>query len=159
MQTAVEQSFSPSAWEAFQDAGRADPYPALRALRERDPVHWNGHVWELTRHADVVAALGDARLSSARISVIAPDEQVGLDIERYQATLNDMMLFSDPPSHTRLRGLVAQAFSARRIENMRPQIQQIVDRLLDEVVERGELDVIRDLADPLPGIVIAEMLG
>jgi cytochrome P450 len=54
---------------------------------------------------------------------------------------------------------VAQAFSARRIENMRPRIQQIVDGLLDEVVERGELDVIRDLADPLPGIVIAEMLG
>ncbi|MGH9173901.1 MAG: cytochrome P450, partial [Vicinamibacterales bacterium] len=64
-----------------------------------------------------------------------------------------------PPDHTRLRGLVAQAFSARMIESMRPRIQATVDELLDRVEPVGRLDIIADLANPLPGIVIAEMLG
>jgi cytochrome P450 len=146
-------------YDAYGGANRADPYPVLRQLREEAPVYWNGYEWVLSRYADVVTALGDARMSSARIVVTRPDEVPPPEIMRYQALLNAMMLFSDPPSHTRLRGLVAQAFSARRIENMRPRIQELVDDLVDAVVERGELDVIRDIADPLPGAVIAEMLG
>ncbi len=65
----------------------------------------------------------------------------------------------DPPDHTRLRGLVAQAFSARMVESVRPKIQTAVDELLDKVAPTGQMDVIADLANPLPGIVIAEMLG
>jgi cytochrome P450 len=69
------------------------------------------------------------------------------------------MLFRDPPDHTRLRGLVTKAFTAKRIEDLRPRMQQIVDGLLDAALERGEMDVVADLAYPLPVTVICEMLG
>ena len=69
------------------------------------------------------------------------------------------MLFRDPPDHTRLRGLVTKAFTAKRIDDLRPRMQQIVDELLDAAFERGEMDVVADLAYPLPVTVICEMLG
>src|SRR5262249_14352595 len=73
--------------------------------------------------------------------------------------LGNMMLFADPPRHGRLRGLVNKAFTPRAVEAMRPYIQALVDRILDEAAPVGGMDVIRDLAYPLPVTVIAEMLG
>ena len=70
-----------------------------------------------------------------------------------------MMLFSDPPSHGRLRGLVAQAFSAKMIEGMRPRIAAIVDELLEDIEPGQEWDIIQTIANPLPGRVICELLG
>jgi cytochrome P450 len=69
------------------------------------------------------------------------------------------MLFRDPPDHTRLRGLVTKAFTAKRIEDLRPRMERIVDDLLDAAFARGEMDVVADLAYPLPVTVICEMLG
>ncbi len=69
-----------------------------------------------------------------------------------------MMLMRDPPDHTRLRGLVTKVFTARKIEEMRPGIQAIIDRLLDKVVDAGEMDAIRDLSSPLV-LAICELLG
>jgi pimeloyl-[acyl-carrier protein] synthase len=69
------------------------------------------------------------------------------------------MLFLDAPAHTRIRGLASQAFTPRRVERLRQHVQEITDSLLDAVVERGRLDVIEDVAAPLPAIVTAEMLG
>src|SRR4029079_17086953 len=69
------------------------------------------------------------------------------------------MLFRDPPDHTRLRGLVNQAFTPRTIERLRPHIAEIAERLLDQVAPSGKMDLIRDFAFPLPIIVIAELLG
>ena len=69
------------------------------------------------------------------------------------------MLFVDPPSHTRLRGLVNKAFTPRMVENMHARIQELVDELLDAVQRNGRMDVIADLAAPLPGTVISDMLG
>ena len=69
------------------------------------------------------------------------------------------MLVLDPPDHTRLRGLVNKAFTARRVADMRPRIRKLVDEQLDRVVDKGEMDVIRDLAHRLPVIVICDMLG
>jgi cytochrome P450 len=139
---------------------RNDPYPLFRKMREENPIHWDGYSWFLTRHADVLFAFTDARFSAERLNPtgwLAPEELADLKV-LYDVS-QAMMLFRDPPAHSRLRGLVAQAFSARMMEGMRPRIQAIVDGLLDEVVARGEFDVIRDLANPLPGIVIAELLG
>ena len=73
--------------------------------------------------------------------------------------LTHMMLMRDPPDHTRLRGLVAKAFTARRIEAMRARVQDLTDRLLDKVIPLGRMDAIRDLAFPLPVLVICELLG
>src|SRR5207237_9727931 len=69
------------------------------------------------------------------------------------------MLFMDPPAHTRLRALASQAFSPARVEVLRLHIREITNRLLDAVQPKGEMDIIRDLAEPLPAIVTAEMLG
>jgi cytochrome P450 len=68
-------------------------------------------------------------------------------------------MFLDPPDHTRLRSLVSQAFTPRMVESLRPRIQSLVDELLDAVVEKGEMDVLADLAYPLPTVVICELLG
>ena len=74
-------------------------------------------------------------------------------------SMRHWMLQQDPPDHTRLRGLVVKAFTARRVEDMRPRIQQIVDATLDRVAPQGRMDLIADFAYRLPVTVICEMLG
>jgi len=147
-------------YDIFSDLTRADPYPLYRQMREEDPVHFDGWVWNLTRHADVMLAFTDPRFSSDRFG---PPDWLEPDYAREVAPLYDvsnlMILFMDPPDHTRLRSLVAQAFSAKMIEAMRPKIQSAVDELLNNAAPSGEMDIIADLANPLPGIVIADMLG
>ncbi|HCI82794.1 MAG TPA: cytochrome P450, partial [Ktedonobacter sp.] len=69
------------------------------------------------------------------------------------------MLFLDPPAHGRVRGLASKAFTPRRVERLRSHIQDITNSLLDAVQNKGSMDVIADLAYPLPAIVTAEMLG
>src|SRR5436305_7639934 len=74
-------------------------------------------------------------------------------------SFSHMMLQQDPPDHTRLRGLVVKAFAARRVEDMRPRIQQIVDETLDRIIDRGRIDLIEDFAFRLPVTIICDMLG
>lgn len=140
----------------------ANPYPFYHHLRATDPVHWDPlGVWALTRYADVVSALHDPRLSTERIMLSleeVPEAQREVQRPHYES-LAKQMAFVDPPDHTRLRSLVNRAFTPRVVEAMRPRIQGIVDRLLDAVQESGRMDVIRDLAYPLPTTVIADMFG
>src|SRR5438874_2074624 len=70
-----------------------------------------------------------------------------------------VMLQPDPPDHTRLRGLVVKAFTARRVEDMRPRIQEIVEQTIDAVIDRGHMDLIEDFAFRLPVTIICDMLG
>ena len=141
----------------------ADPYPRYHQLRSEDPVHWNKGVsaWILTRYSDVLAALRDPRLSAERITALTGliREVGGEPAQRLERTFLNMMLFSDPPDHTRLRALANKAFTPRVVEQMRSHIQSVVNILLDEVQPQGRMDVIADLAYPLPAIVIGEMLG
>jgi cytochrome P450 len=140
-----------------------DPYPFYHRLRAADPVHWDAPMdwWVLTRHADVVAALRDPRLSAVRA-----DQNVEWLPDSMRETLGPVvkafakqLLFIDPPDHTRIRSLVNKAFVPRVVEGMRGRIQSRVDELLDAVQEAGQMDVIADLAYPLPVVIIAEMLG
>jgi cytochrome P450 len=121
----------------------ADPYSHYRALRESDPVHWDETrgSWLLTRYHDVAAALRDDHNLSA---------------EQGPAF---SMLVTDPPDHTRLRSLVSKAFTARTVQQLSSRIQEIVDKLLDGIAGRGEMEVIADFAYPLPITVIAELMG
>jgi cytochrome P450 len=142
----------------------ADPYPYFARLREEDPVHWNerSRAWLLTRYGDIVAALRDPRLSADRVSEyftagLGPQDRV-LMTPAFEV-LARWMVFRDPPDHTRLRGLVRQAFTVRAIEMLRPRIQQVVDELLDGLQEAGRADLVARFAQPLPAIVIAGMLG
>jgi pimeloyl-[acyl-carrier protein] synthase len=138
----------------------ADPYPLYRRLRERDPVCWDPflHAWVVTRYADVIRVLNE--LSANRTPTPEQLERMGLhSMSPIAAVMVRQMLFLDAPTHTRLRALASQAFTPRRVALLREHIQEIVDRLVGAVLLAGRMDVIADLAEPLPCIVTAEMLG
>ena len=110
--------------------------------------------WVITRYQDVVTVLRDPRFGREGFEHMV-GAVYGQDSERVPRP----MVFRDPPTHTRLRALVSKAFTPRVVESMRSHIQEIVDRLLDRVQDDGAMDVVADLAYPLPVTVICEMLG
>jgi cytochrome P450 len=135
----------------------ADPYPVYHRLRSEDPVHRHPlGFYVLTRYDDVAALLRDARFGKGGYQALF-EMRFGGRVDG--SGLAASMLFRDPPDHTRLRALVSKAFTPRVVETLRGRIQAIVDRLLDDVAERGRMDVIEDLAYPLPVTVISELLG
>lgn len=137
----------------MQQSELTDPYPGYHRLRRETPVFWDASagMWTVTRYADVLAILRDPRFLAARIGD-KPDDPV-------QAALLSQMLFSDPPQHTRLRGLVSSAFTPRVIAQMRADIQRWTNALLDEAAPAGRMEIMAALAQPLPVTVIAQMLG
>ena len=138
----------------------ANPYPLFRRLRTEDPVHWDVflHTWVVTRYVDVLEVLH--KFAADRTHTPAKLTAMGLgDMSPIAQLMVKQMLFMDPPAHTRLRSLASQAFSPARVAVLRTHIQEIVKRLLDDVQDKGEMDIIRDLGEPLPAIVTAEMLG
>lgn len=138
----------------------ASPYPLYHKLRSESPVHWDPllHVWVVTRYEDVIRVLRDfsaqrtpppAQLTSMGLSALNPVAQV----------MVKQMLFLDASSHTRVRSLASAAFTPTRVETLRSHIREIVRNLLKPVAATGRMNVIADLAEPLPCIVTAEMLG
>jgi pimeloyl-[acyl-carrier protein] synthase len=127
-----------------------DPYPTYEELRG-EPVRWEEQLegWVFTGYPEVAVALADPRVSRGR----GPQEG-----DLLRRLLTRMMLFTDPPDHTRLRALANRAFTPSRVEALRPRIASIVDEQLAEVDE-GEWDLIEGLAYPVPVIVIAEILS
>jgi pimeloyl-[acyl-carrier protein] synthase len=158
--TAGKQDPSLSLFNLLDPEILANPYPLYHRLLNEDPVHWDHflHAWVVTRYVDVITVLSHfsanrtptpEQLTALGLSTLTPLAQV----------LVRQMLFLDPPAHGRIRGLVANAFTPRRVENLRSHIQDIADGLLDKVQTNGSMDVIADLAYPLPAIVTAELLG
>ncbi len=138
----------------------ANPYPLYYRLRSEDPVHWDPylHAWVVTRYADVVNVF--QHFSANRTPT--PEQLTAMGLSALTPLADVMvrqMLFLDPPAHGRVRGLASKAFTPRRVEVLRRHIQDITRRLLDDVQDKGRMDVIADLAYPLPAIVTAEMLG
>src|SRR5713101_4552998 len=137
-----------------------DPYPSYERLRTSDPMHLTPFgAFVASRHAEASLVLRDKRFGK---------DFVDRSVRRYGPqimeqpvfrSLSHMMLQQDPPDHTRLRGLVVKAFTARRVEDMRPRIQQIVDETLDRVIPQGKMDLIEDFAFRLPVTIICDMLG
>ncbi len=148
-----------SGYEFWTPEAMANPYPIYKRLREDYPVVKNGRTWTLSRHRDVSELLPDRRMSAIRGQMdYLPEEERA----QYQALIDinrSMILFLDPPDHSRIRSLVAQAFSARRIQGLRSQISELVDDLLDRVNPGEPWNLIDELANPLPGLVIAELVG
>jgi cytochrome P450 len=144
----------------------ANPYPAYAWLREHAPVRWTTlpsgvDAWLVTRYADARQALADARLSKnpARHSGQAHRSgRVGIPGER-NADLMTHLLNIDPPDHTRLRRLVAKAFTPRRVAAFEPRVREITDRLIDAFADRGHADLIHEFAFPLPIYAICDLLG
>ncbi len=143
-----------------------DPYPLLRQLREEDPVHWSDSIggWILTRYDDMVTTFKDTahfsnegRLAKA-VAYLPPDTRA--EFKTFEDHYRQRSLIhSDPPDHTRLRSLVTKAFNARVVEGMRPRMQEIVNEVFDAALAAGQMDIIKDLAIPLPVTVLAEILG
>jgi cytochrome P450 len=145
---------------------REDPYEFFHLLREHEPVHQTPFgVYLVSRHADAAAIVRDPHLSTnqqnsdlfrafAEANPPSEDDAVG-------QMNNVVMLFMDPPDHTRLRSLVSKAFTPKMVERLRARVQDIVDERLDAVEARGEgrMDVVTDLAYPLPVVIICELLG
>ncbi len=152
----------PVAYDPRRPDTLADPWPVFHRLQAEDPVHWSEILggWVLTRYADVKAALNDPRFSADRITPFARSREVGdADLAALLRLIGLWAVFTDPPTHTRLRGLMNLAFTSRAVERVRPRVTRIVDELLAAMDARGGGDLIRDFAYPLPVAVIADMLG
>lgn len=138
----------------------ANPYPFFDRLRAEDPVHWDPflHAWVMTRYDDVIRVLRD--FSAERTPTPERLEQIGLaELAPIAQVMVKQMLFLDAPAHTRIRKLASYAFTPQRVAVLRRHIRDIVQRLIGAVADSGRMDVIADLAEPLPYTVTAEMLG
>jgi cytochrome P450 len=150
---------------AWGDYSRENPFPLFEQVRRRGPVHAvtlaDGHdAWLIVGHAEARAALNDARLSKDMHAAFACSGVVAEGLPGPAFARH--MLAVDPPDHTRLRRLVASAFSVRRIEALEVHVQAIVEDLLDAIEDRGPdavVDLVASFAFPLPFTVICELLG
>ena len=138
----------------------ADPYPFFDQLRSEDPVHWDPflHAWVMTRYEDVVRVLHD--FSAERTPTPERLEEIGLaELVPIGQVMVKQMLFLDAPAHTRIRSLASYAFTPQRVAVLRQHIREIVKDLIARVAGSRRMNVIADLAEPLPYTVTAEMLG
>jgi cytochrome P450 len=146
----------------------ADPYTYYGRLREEDPIHWNElyELWVITRHDDVVWLTRHHELFSnavfrndPRPAYPAIDES---DLELYEYVRNyqaDQFIQHDRPEHLEMRKVVHGYFTPRSMEAWRPFVKNAVKELLDAAEAKGRMDVMKDLATPLPVLVIAQMMG
>ncbi|WCH94357.1 cytochrome P450 [Streptomyces moderatus] len=140
---------------------RANPHPVYAALRETAPVcllspPHGVQTYLITRYDDARAALADPRLSKDMYGAIDAYHRIFGDSS---IALDDNMLFSDPPKHTRLRRIVGNTFTPKRVESLRTRVQQITDELLDRCPTSGPVNLLPEFCFPLPLQVICELLG
>jgi cytochrome P450 len=138
----------------------ANPYALYRALREYDPVHWDPymHAWVVTSYPEVVTVLKN--YSADRTPSPAYLDRLGLALMKpFAEVMLQQMMFMDGVMHSRLRGICASAFTPRRVEELRAEIESVADELLDKVIASGRMDMIADFANPLPAIITAKLLG
>ncbi|MGW2518098.1 cytochrome P450 [Streptomyces sp. NPDC001617] len=154
-----------AAFDPWDPAFLADPYPAYAELRAKGRVHYYEptNQWLVPHHADVSALLRERRLGRTYVHRFT-HEDFGRTAppaahEPFH-TLNDHgMLDLEPPDHTRIRRLVSKAFTPRTVEQLKPYVARLAGELVDRLVENGGGDLLTDVAEPLPVAVIAEMLG
>jgi cytochrome P450 len=148
-------------WDPTDPAFRADPYPTYDALRTHAPAHQvPGGSLVITRYDDVVRTLrGNEFSRDVEANATPRDDPVTRRRRERRASGAKSILNLDPPDHTRLRRLVSQAFTPSAIERLRPRVQAMVDDVLDRAAERGEIELIDELAFPVPFQVISDLLA
>ncbi|MFB7242295.1 cytochrome P450 [Streptomyces populi] len=156
---------SSRAFDPWDPAFVADPYPAYEELRARGRVHYYEptNQWLVPHHADVSALLRDRRLGRTYRHRFT-HEDFGRtapppEHEPFHVLNDHGMLDLEPPDHTRIRRLVSKAFTPRTVERLKPYVEGLAGELVDRLVEAGGGDLLTDVAEPLPVSVIAEMLG
>jgi cytochrome P450 len=153
--TTTEPLFNPLSPEFIRD-----PYPHYQRLREHDPMHLTPFgAFVASRHAEASLVLRDRRFGKDYVERTIRRYGPQIMDEPVFRSMSHWMLQQDPPDHTRLRGLVVKAFTARRVEDMRPRIQQVVDQTIDRIAGQGRMDLIEDFAFRLPVTIICDMLG
>src|SRR5215471_1015688 len=155
---------APTARFVFTDEMVQDPYPAYRRFLETAQIHptsYGGGGWAVFRHADCSSLIRDPRLSARRAGAMLRVLPSGRQAEFAELAhmLGMGLLFLDAPDHGRLRKLMNKGFSPAVVEGLRPQIQAVVDRMLEPMRHVSEADILREIAYPLPVRVIAAMLG
>jgi cytochrome P450 len=155
-----------SATDLADPAARSNPYAIYERLRREDPVHWSDRfgAWVLTRYEDVAACLRDPRLSPGGGFAVMFDRLPRAEQERVAELRRHLSMWmgpQDPPGHTRIRAVMQRAFTPRLVEATRPFLERVTDELLGAVQASGrpESDLLRDVADPLPAMMIAAILG
>ena len=148
-----------SDWNPSDPAFRADPYPWYRALREQAPIYRHPEIgYIVSRYDDVDACLRDDRFT---VSTPSPwRELLGEHAVPAMRMLGEStLLFIDPPRHTRVRALVAKAFTRGRIAQLRPHLEKTTEAILDRLEGRDEFDLLHEIAEPLPILTITYLLG
>lgn len=148
-----------------------DPYPLYEKLRAISPVRRDPLLpaWVVTGYQEVVSVFTDRRFSSEPRSSrtksgtfeveFLPDGHVRRDLCVIANVLTKMMVFSDAPRHSKMRNQLGTMFSPRNVQNLRPLVEQTAEELIDDVIEKGEMDLVRDFAYPLPLLVVADIMG
>ncbi len=149
-------------FDLFTPRFKADPFPTFARMRAEAPVYPHlapdgSTIWYITRYEDVTAVLRDDVHFCKDPRHARPQETRRSSL--IARLINENMLFSDPPDHTRLRALVNQAFTPRRVEKLAPVIRETAVSLLDAAEMKGEIELIADYALPLPVRIISELLG
>lgn len=155
---------SPAKKTLFTEGFLQDPYPIYQRFLEEGPIHyvdWGPGMWAVFRYADCSSILKDSRLSAkrSRALLLALAAERRAEFAELARMLGLWMLFIDAPEHSRLRKLMNKGFSSAVAESLRPQIEAIVDRMLEPLRHASEAELMHEIAHPLPVRVIAEMLG
>lgn len=150
--------FDPQAFGSSEN-----PYPAIHALREQDPVHWSPAVkgWVLTRYDDVRKVLFDPLYSEDRVRpffVNLPEEKRA-ELAEMEARMCDWLPFLSGGEHQRMRLLTMSMFAPKKLKLMEPSIAKLTDELIDSFIERGSVDFMQEFGVPLPGYVIMDLFG
>ncbi len=138
-----------------------NPYPLYHRLRAEDPIHVDSLLgcWVLTRYEDVMTILSSSHVLADRMNNDRLQGSLWEPLRPFFHNISKQMAFSDPPDHTRLRSLFTKSFVPHIVETLRGRIQQIVDTQLDAAQKVGAMDIVQDLAYPLPVTVVADLLG
>jgi hypothetical protein len=148
-------------YNPFDPGFRDDPYPYFHRLRREDPVHWSelGYSWVLTRYNDIRFVLSDPRFGIALDWLSQyPAIQAQMQ-EPFNQIIRTQILSADPPSHPRIRSIMARSFTAPRLELLRPLIQRSTDECIDRALETGRIDLISGFAYRMPFLVVCEIMG
>jgi cytochrome P450 len=163
-----EEAIAASDYNPLLPQVRANPYPYYAALRRESPVHQilpGAPFYAVSRYDDVCAVLHRPEVfSSTALQILAQGGGISFSpnsgaLAGHRLLRSSMMIATDPPDHTRLRGLVNRGFTPRRIAALEPRLREIASACLDPVLHSGRMDLMRDFAIPFPVTVIAQLLG
>ena len=162
----MSKVIAPGKKVVFSDEILQDPYPTYARLHEEGPLHYldvgnKWAVWSIFSHAECASIAKDPRLSAKRAKQMLLPLPLSRQSEfgELARMLSLWLIFMDPPEHTRLRKLLNKGFSAAAVEDLRPQVEVIVDQMLKPLQYGAEVDLMREFANPMPVRIILEMLG